>query len=186
MLTVYYKIQACLIIPIPYQIQEVHMSALIINEQIKASEVELIGLNGESLGIVAKTEALTLAKQNKVDLVCLNIMQSPPLCQLISKGSAKQQRNQQKAEEQHQKKMKEIRLTPQIEEHDLITKTDQAGKLLKSGHPVLLVVKVQGKEAQAAKQLLETIIHELEAIGKPQSKIQTSGKQVAVTILPVS
>ena len=59
---------------------------MILNEQIKASEVQLTGLNGESLGIVSRADALALAKKYKVDLVCISLMASPPPCKLISRG----------------------------------------------------------------------------------------------------
>ncbi|AZN39367.1 translation initiation factor IF-3 [Paenibacillus albus] len=161
---------------------------MIMNEQIKASEVLLTGINGEDLGIVTREEALALAKQYKVDLICTSLMSSPPPCKLISKGVAKQDASSQKREEKKKDqplKAKEIRLTPHIEDHDYDTKLRQCEKLLASGNAVDLVVRIQGKEGAKAKELLEQLVKDLASSGKKETGIQLSGKQAAVRLLPV-
>jgi translation initiation factor IF-3 len=82
-------------------------------------------------------------------------------------------------------KVKELRLTPHIEEHDYDTKLRQAAKLLASGNGVQLVVRIQGKEGAKAKELLERLVRDLAASGKKQTGIQVSGKQAAVQLLPL-
>src|SRR5262245_58650268 len=99
----------------------VSSSMLILNEKIKASEVRLKGLQGEDLGIVPTSEALQMAKSLKVDLVCESLMSSPPPCRLIRAGAAKEEAQQERKRER-EPKLKEIRLSPQIEDHDLDTK----------------------------------------------------------------
>jgi translation initiation factor IF-3 len=161
---------------------------MILNEQIKASEVQLTGLNGEDLGIVSRDEALSLAKRHKVDLVCISLMSSPPPCKLMSRGAAKQSAIAQKREvskKDQPAKVKEIRLTPHIEEHDYDTKLRQSEKLLVSGNAVELVVRIQGKEGPKAKELLERALKDLAAVGKKQTGIQVSGKQAVVRVLPM-
>ncbi|WP_166244848.1 translation initiation factor IF-3 [Paenibacillus turpanensis] len=157
---------------------------LIMNEKIKASEVQLTGLDGEDLGIVPTSEALALAKKLKVDLVCTSLMSSPPPCKLIGAGAAKQQAQQEKKKERAPK-VKELRLTPHIEEHDYDTKKQQAERILRSGDSVLLVVKVQGKEGQKAKELLERLVADLCGLGKKATGLQLSGKQAAVQVDPL-
>ncbi|ULL16114.1 translation initiation factor IF-3 [Paenibacillus sp. H1-7] len=158
---------------------------MIMNEKIKASEVQLTGIHGENLGVVATSEALALAKKLKVDLVCTSLMSSPPPCKLIGAGAAKQEAQQARKKEIKESKVKEIRLTPHIEDHDLDTKKQQAERILNSGDSVLLVVKIQGKEGTRAKELLELLIKELAPDGRPLTKIQLSGKQAAVQIDPL-
>lgn len=161
---------------------------MIVNEQIKASEVQLTGINGENLGILSRDEALALAKQHKVDLVCTSLMSSPPPCKLMSRGAAKQSAIAQKREVSkgdQPAKVKEIRLTPHIEDHDYDTKLRQSEKLLASGNAVELVVRIQGKEGPKAKELLERALKDLSAAGKKQTGIQVSGKQAVVRVLPV-
>jgi translation initiation factor IF-3 len=154
---------------------------MILNEKIKASEVILTGVNGENLGIVPTSEALVMARELKVDLVCDSLMSSPPPCRLIRKGAAKQ--NSGKAT--RPPKLKEIRLTANIEPHDLETKKQQSERILQSGDAVNLVVKLQGKEGVKAKELLESLVKELGHCGRRQTGIQISGKQAAVQMNPL-
>lgn len=157
---------------------------MIINEKIKAREVELRGLDGEDLGVMPTAEALALAKQHKVDLVCTSLLSSPPPCKLVGRGKAQQEAQQAKKKERAPK-LKELRLTPHIEEHDLDTKLSQAERLLKSGDAVLLNMKVSGKkEGEQGKALLEQMLKSLQAYGNAVSGIQVSGKQVAVQVNP--
>jgi len=161
---------------------------MILNEKIKAAEVRLTGLNGEDLGIVARGEALEMARKLKADLVCTSLFSSPPPCKLVAKGKAKQEAAKEKQDERRAAqppKLKEIRLTPHIEDHDYETKRRQAEKLLASGDAVQFVVKIQGKEGQKAKELLEQMLKELAEVGRKETGIQLSGKQAAVRVNPL-
>ncbi len=162
---------------------------MILNEKIKAKEVLLTGVNGESLGVVATTEALAMARKLKVDLVCTSLFSSPPPCKLVSRGAAKQEAAKEKQDfrkKEQPLKLKEIRLTANIEDHDYETKQRQAEKLLSSGNAVQLVVKLQNsKEGAKAKDLLERLVLSLGSSGKKESGIQVSGKQAAVRVNPL-
>jgi len=160
---------------------------MILNEKIKASSVALSGLDGEDLGVVPTAEALALAKTLKADLVCLSLMSSPPPCRLMSRGAARQEadKDKQLARKREQPpKVKEIRLTPQIEDHDYETKKNQAQRMLQAGDAVLFVVKAQGKEGPQAKALLERLCGELKPYGVKLTGIQTSGKGAQVQLQP--
>ncbi|MVP02405.1 translation initiation factor IF-3 [Paenibacillus lutrae] len=161
---------------------------MITNEKIKAAEVLLTGLNGEELGIVSREEALQAAKEAKADLVCTSLMSSPPPCQLVARGMAKQTAQKEKQAQRQggaPLKVKELRLTVNIEDHDYETKQRQAEKLLISGNAVQLVVRIQGKEGPKAKALLERLLKDLAAAGTKETGIQVSGKQAAVKINPI-
>lgn len=161
---------------------------MIINEKIKASEVQLTGVNGEDLGVVSRDEALALARQHKVDLVCTSLLSSPPPCKLVARGAAKQEAAKEKQDARKKEgplKVKEIRLTANIEDHDYDTKLRQAEKLLTSGNAVQLVVKIQGKEGPKAKELLEQMLKDLSSCGKKETGLQLSGKQAAVRVNPL-
>lgn len=161
---------------------------MIMNEKIKASEVRLTGLDGEDLGIVATGEALEMARKLKADLVCTSLLSSPPPCKLAARGTAKQAAAKEKQDARRAAqppKMKELRLTPSIEDHDYETKRRQAEKLLASGDAVQFVVKVQGKEGKQAKELLERLLRDLASVGRKETGIQVSGKQAAVRVNPL-
>ena len=161
---------------------------MIKNEKIKASEIALTGLNGEDLGIMSTKEALALAKQHKVDLVCLSLMTSPPPCKLIRAGAAKQEAQQEKkksGKSPDKRKVKEIRLNLQMEDHDRDTKQSQAERILKKGDSVRLVIQVQGsKEGAAGKEWAEQLSKSLAEYGSKTTGVQVSGKQVVVQLDP--
>lgn len=158
---------------------------IMMNEKIKAAEVQLTGLNGEALGIVSRTEALAMAKELKADLVCESLMSSPPPCKLMRRGTAKQAASEKKRDvklKEQPAKVKELRLSVEIEQHDYDTKQRQAAKLLQAGNAVLLVVRIKGKEGPKAKELLERLLADLADYGTRQTGIQLSGKQAAVQV----
>ncbi|MCL6456872.1 MAG: translation initiation factor IF-3 [Gorillibacterium sp.] len=154
------------------------------NDKIRAVEVQLTGVNGEALGVIPTSEALALAKKLKVDLVCTSLLSSPPPCKLVGAGTAKQE-EQQARKLARAPKLKEIRLTPHIEDHDYDTKKRQAERTLEAGDSVQLVVSVKGKEGVKAKVLLDTLLQDLSPLGRKKTGIQLSGKQAAVQVDPL-
>lgn len=161
---------------------------MIMNEKIKASEVQLTGVNGEDLGIVSTKEALQMAKQLKVDLVCLSLASSPPPCQLVDHAAHKQQVQKDKQKERKAEKgmkIKEIRLSAYIEDHDYDTKKRQAERILQAGDGVSVTVKLEKKESEEAKKLVQQLVDELKHCGKQEKGIQVSGKQVVAVLFPL-
>ncbi|MBW4084857.1 translation initiation factor IF-3 [Paenibacillus sp. S150] len=170
--------------------------AVLINEQIRASEVVLTGLNGEQIGVVAREEALAMARSRGADLVCTSLMSSPPPCSLMPKGRAKSAAQKDgtarkaasgraSAGPGGKEKVKELRFTAHIEEHDYDTKLRQADKHLRSGKPVQLVVKASGaKEAAAAKAVVERLLTDLKEAGVKDTGIQYGGKGAQVKVNP--
>ncbi len=171
--------------------------AVFMNEQIRASEVVLTGLRGERLGIVSREEALAMARSQGADLVCTSLMSSPPPCSLMAKGKAKAAAQKEAASARKaapgqaagksgsKEKVKELRFTAHIEEHDYETKLRQADKHLRSGKPVQLVVQASGaKEAAAAKSVLERLVTDLKEAGVKETGLQTGGKGSKVKLNP--
>lgn len=165
------------------------MAQIIKNEKIKAAEVQLTGLNGEDLGVMSTREALALAKQYKVDLVCMSLMSSPPPCKLIGAGAARdeaQQAKKQAGKSPDKRKVKEIRLQLQMEDHDRDVKQSQAERILKKGDSVKFVIQVHGaKEGEAGKVWAEELCKALKDVGSRTTGVQVSGKQVVVQLDPI-
>lgn len=160
---------------------------MIMNEKIKASEVQLIGVDDEDLGIVPTKEALRMAKELRVDLVCLSLTSSPPPCKLVQQNEFKDQVNKQKQKERKAEKgskVKEVRLTAFIEEHDYDTKKRQAERILVGGDAVQLTVRLEKKETQVATELIKRLVNDLAHCGKQEKGIQSSSKQILAMILP--
>ncbi len=162
---------------------------MIMNEKIKVSEVQLKGIDGEDLGILPIKEALQMAKDLGVDLVCPSLASSPPPCQLIDHATHKQQQQQEKKKERKAEKgmkIKEIRLTAYIEDHDYETKKRQAERILQAGDAVQLTIRLEKKEGEAAKELIQQLIKELAHCAKQDKGIQVSGKQVVAMLHPLA
>lgn len=160
---------------------------MLINEKIKASEIELTGIDGEDMGIMSTKEALKIAKELKVDLVCLSLTSSPPPCQLMPRQTAqKKQAKEKQALNKQEKgpKMKEICVSATIEQHDYETKKRQAEKILSGGDWVQINVRLQRKESDAAKRIVAEFVQDLSHCAEKEKGIQTSGKQVSVVLKP--
>ncbi|USG63318.1 translation initiation factor IF-3 [Brevibacillus ruminantium] len=161
---------------------------MLMNEKIKAAEVELTGLQGEDLGIIPTRDALKMAKELKVDLICLSLATSPPPCKLVSRAEYLADRDQEKKKERKEAKgikVKEIRLSAFIEDHDYDTKKRQAERILQAGDAVQLTVRLEKKEAEAAKELVQQLVKDLRHCGRQDKGIQVSGKQVIAHLLPL-
>lgn len=120
-----------------------------INEQIRDREVRLIGAEGEQLGILSARDAQKLAREQGLDLVKVAPTARPPVCKIIDFGKFKYE--QTKREKEAKKKqniisVKEVRLSPNIEQHDIDTKMKNALKFLNKGDKVKVSVRFRGRE----------------------------------------
>ena len=122
---------------------------LFINNRIKAKEVRLIGEDGEQLGVVPLQKALQIAYERGLDLVQVASTVAPPVCRILDYGKYKyeQTKKERKAKRgQRVGLLKEIRLRPKIEEHDLQAKIKTTKKLLEEGNKVRLMLRFRGRE----------------------------------------
>lgn len=120
-----------------------------INEEIREKEVRLVDDEGNQLGVVPKMQAIDLAISKKLDLVNVAPNAKPPVCRIMDYG--KYRYEQEKKEKEAKKKqkvinIKELRLTPNIEDHDLNTKANRAIDFLKNGDRVKVSVRFRGRE----------------------------------------
>ncbi len=112
---------------------------MMINEQIRAREVRLVGANGDQLGIKSRNDALDLAANLNLDLVLVAPNAKPPVCRIMDYGKFRfEQQKKEKEQRKNQKviSMKEVRLSPTIDEHDFNTKLRNAIKFLEKGDKV--------------------------------------------------
>lgn len=120
-----------------------------INEQIRDREVRLIDDQGNQLGIMSSRDAQKLAKERNLDLVKISPKAKPPVCKIIDYGKFRYE--QAKREKEAKKKqniisVKEVRLSPNIEQHDINTKMKHAKKFLNNGDKVKVSVRFRGRE----------------------------------------
>ncbi len=123
----------------------------LINEQIRAEEVLVIGPNGEQLGVKPLSDALTLASYAGFDLVLMNSNSTPPVCKIMDYNKFRYE-NKKKAKENFKKQresnldMKEYRLSVTIDKHDFGTRVRQSSQYLEKGHKIKATVRFKGRE----------------------------------------
>lgn len=120
-----------------------------INEQIRVREVRLISDDGEQQGIVSTIEALRMASEQGLDLVEVAPQASPPVCKILDYGKYKFE-NEKKVRDSKRKqkllKLKEIRMQPKIDDHDLDFKSKHVSEFLAEGNKVKVTIRFRGRE----------------------------------------
>ena len=159
-----------------------------INGQIRAREVQLIGDEGEKLGVVSLKEALEVAEEKKLDLVLVAPNSKPPVCKIMNYGKYKfEQAKKEKEAKKKQKiaEIKEIRITPNIEEHDFGFKAKNARKFIEDGNKVKITVRFRGRELNYVKMGEETLnefIENLSDVATVEKKPLLEGKNMFVIL----
>ena len=122
---------------------------MLINEQIDAKEIRVIGADGEQLGIMSTDQALRMAYNDGLDLVMMTGSANPPVCKIMNFGKFRFEREKKEKEakkKQQVVELKEIQLSCRIETHDFETKLKHAHKFLSSGNKVRVVLRFKGRE----------------------------------------
>ena len=120
-----------------------------LNEDIRDSEIRLIGSTGEQLGIMSAAQAQRLADEQGLDLVKISPQATPPVCKLMDYGKFRFEQGKREKEakkNQHVVEIKEIRMSPGIDVGDFNTKLKNAQKFLADGNRVTVSVRFRGRE----------------------------------------
>ena len=159
-----------------------------INDRIRAKEVQLISETGEKLGVKSLTEAINIAEEKDLDVVLVATNANPPVCKLMNYGKYKfEQAKREKEAKKRQKtfEIKEIRITPNIEEHDFGFKSKNARKFLEDGNKVKITVRFRGRElnnVKAGEAVLNKFIDELEDISTVERKPKLEGRNMFIML----
>ena len=161
---------------------------LLINSQIKEKEVQVITETGEKLGIKNINEAIEIAIDKDMDLVLVAPNGNPPVCKIMNYGKYKFE--QAKKEKEARKKQKtfdtkEIRVTPNIEQHDFNFKLINAKKFLESGDKVKITVRFRGRELNYLKlgeETLKKFIEELSDVATVEKTPVLEGKNMFILL----
>ena len=138
-----------------------------INERIKVREVRLIDAEGKQRGIIPTIEALNIARDRGLDLVEVSPNARPPVCKLLDYGKYKfeqEKKFKESKKKQKQVKLKEIRMQPKIEEHDLSFKTKHIRQFLQEGYKVKVTVRFRGRELAHTELGLDVLNRVLELL----------------------
>ena len=159
-----------------------------INEQIRVKEVQIIDSEGNKIGPISINEALDRAYEKKLDLVLVAPNAVPPICKLMNYGKYKfEQAKKEKEAKKKQKsfEVKEIRITPNIEEHDFGFKAKNARKFIEDGNKVRITVRFRGRELNYVKlgeATLNKFIEALSDIAVPEKKPILEGKNMFIIL----
>lgn len=162
------------------------ISELMINEQIRDKEVRLISESGEQLGIMPSREALRMAREANLDLVKIAPTAKPPVCKIIDYGKYKYELARKEKEAKKKQKtieIKEVRLSPNIEENDLNTKVNNARKFLTKGNKVKVTLRFRGREMahmQSSKHILEEFAQVLSDIAVVEKAPKVEGRSMTM------
>ena len=160
------------------------------NERIKALDVQVIGSEGNNLGIMQLKKAIQLAKDEGLDLIEISPNTNPPVCKIMDMGKYKydlQKKANQAKKKQKIVSLKEIKLRPGTEIHDYNFKIKNAKKFITKGDKVKFTVKFKGREMQhveLGKDLMNRIIEDTKDVGKVETHPKFEGRQMIMIIQP--
>ena len=161
------------------------------NNRINSPEVQVIASNGENLGILNTNEAISMAKEEGLDLIEIAPNAKPPVCKIIDIGKYKydaQKKANQAKKKQKKIEVKEIKLRPVTETHDYQFKIKNAQKFISKGDKVKFTIRFKGRELQHShlgQELMEKIKVDMQEVGKVELDPRFDGKQIIMVIQPL-
>ena len=164
---------------------------LLINDEIKAPEVRVIGPNNEQLGIMKLEDARAYAFNNNVDLVMIAANAQPPVCRAIDYGKFCFERDKREKEAKKKQvvvKVKEVQLSCRIEKHDFETRVNHAKRFLSEGNRVKAVVRFKGREMthmELGREVIEKFVEACQEFGAADKKPVLEGRFMSVILSPV-
>lgn len=161
-----------------------------VNNRIRAPQVRLIDEEGGQLGIVTLREALTLAEQRGLDLMEVAPNAVPPVCRIVDYGKFRYEQTKKDREarkNQKQAELKEVRLKPKTDDHDLEVKSKQARKFLLGGDKVKFTVRFRGREIfhpDIGREMLEQMAEDLRDVATVEQKPLMEGRALSLLLAP--
>ena len=161
-----------------------------INEDIRDSEIRLIGSEGEQLGIMSAEEALKIADEKGLDLVKISPQAVPPVCKLMDYGKFRFEQDKRAKEakkNQHVVEIKEIRMSPGIDIGDFNTKLKNAHKFLADGNRVKVSVRFRGREmahTEIGRELLMRFVEQSAEVAAMDKEPKMEGRSMSLFLSP--
>ncbi|MDR9856589.1 translation initiation factor IF-3 [Paenibacillus sp. VCA1] len=161
-----------------------------INDEIRAKEVRLVGADGEQIGIKPIREALQMAADLNLDLVNVAPQAKPPVCRIMDYGKFRYEQQKKEKEARKNQKIvdiKEVWFRANIEEHDFQTKLRNVVKFLKDGDKVKCSVRFRGREithANIGQKILERVKTEVAEISSVERQPKLEGRSMIMILAP--
>jgi translation initiation factor IF-3 len=159
-----------------------------VNERIRVREVRVIGADGEQLGVMPPEEALAIAREGGLDLVEVAATSRPPVCRIMDYGKYKyEQKKKSASKKSHAASLKEVKLRPGTDQHDLNFKLNNARKFLMEGDKVKITVMFRGREmvhTYRGRDQLDEVLKQLGSIAKVESTPRMEGRFMSMIVVP--
>ncbi|MBR6756204.1 MAG: translation initiation factor IF-3 [Peptococcaceae bacterium] len=161
-----------------------------INEEIRCKEVRLVDDAGEQLGVMPPREAVKIAAEKGLDLVEVAPTANPPVCRIMDYGKFKYEQSKKEKEAKKNQRtisVKEVKLRPNIEDHDFLTKAKNASKFLESGDKVKVTIMFRGREIthpELGKVLCDRFAQELSSVSKVEKEAKVEGRNMIMILAP--
>jgi translation initiation factor IF-3 len=161
-----------------------------INREIRAPRVRVIDKDGGQLGVLTLIDALTRAEAAGLDLVEIAPGAEPPVCKIIDYGKYRYQQTKKEKENkksQHVVKVKEIKVKPNTDEHDLLTKLRHAREFIIKGNKVRITCMFRGREmlhTEFGQKVMQRMCNELSDVATPESPPKMLGRSLSVVLAP--
>lgn len=146
----------------------------------------MVGENGEQLGIMSAKEAFQMAKEAELDLVKIAPTAKPPVCKIIDYGKYRYELARKEKEAKKKQKVievKEVRLSPNIDDNDLNTKMSAARKFLEKGNKVKVTLRFRGREMahmSKSKHILDEFAEKLTDIATVDKPAKVEGRSMVI------
>ena len=160
------------------------------NERIRALDVQVIGSEGNNLGILPLKKAVEMAKEEGLDLIEISPNANPPVCKIMDMGKYKydlQKKANQAKKKQKTIDIKEIKLRPNIDVHDYQVKMRSVQKFLNEGDKVKITLRFRGREMahqDRGADLLQKVKEEIDPIAKVELNPKFEGRQMIMVLAP--
>ncbi|MGI9355203.1 MAG: translation initiation factor IF-3 [Rhizobiaceae bacterium] len=160
------------------------------NDEITATEVQLIDAEGENHGTVALENALEMAKDSGLDLVEISPTNRPPICKILDFGKYKYAAQKKASEARKKQKVievKEIKMRPNIDTHDYDVKMRSVFRFFEEGDKVKVTMRFRGREMahlNLGMDLLERVREDTEDIAKVEAEPKLEGRQMMMVLAP--
>lgn len=158
------------------------------NHEIRIREVRVIGPNSEQLGVLPIGDALKRAEEAGMDLVEVAPTAAPPVCRIIDYGKYRyEQAKKQHGAKQKSTQLKEVKLRPFTDTHDLEFKTRHARDFLAEGHKVKMTVMFRGREMahqDAGRTVLAKVIEQLGPAAQVEQQPRMEGRNMSILLAP--
>ena len=161
-----------------------------LNEEIRDSEVRLIGSSGEQLGIMSAAQAQAIADERGLDLVKISPQANPPVCKLMDYGKFRFEQSKREKEarrNQHIVELKEVRMSPGIDVGDFNTKLKNIQKFLTEGNRVKVSVRFRGREmahTEIGRDLLLRFAEQTRELANLEKDPKLEGRSMSIFLAP--